>query len=433
MTSWRNLIGLVASNVEETFDDLKYGLGRRLGGDDPIKIVSYRGYGTRTKLYVKGRVLEDQGLTPPEDSDSVWENLLNMYRRFATDEIPGARVRLRLGEAELEVTANEEGFFEAWLEPAEPLPADLLWAKVEVELLSPQRQGHGPVRTAAEVLVPPASARFGVISDIDDTVVRTNNTSLLLMARTVFLGNARTRLPFEGVAAFYRALLAGAAGQAGNPLFYVSSSPWNLYDLLVDFFQVQDIPAGPIFLRDWGVSQQELLPLGHRSHKLAAIRQIMELYDPLPFILLGDSSQQDPEIYHELVNLYPHRILAIFIRNVNREPERLEAIEALAREVIAAGSTLILADNTLPLAEYAAEQGWISPATLPHIQAEKEIDAGPPGPVEALLADEAGQEPGPTVTIEAGTPAAADAVETALQAGDGEEPPTVVVEGEGRK
>ena len=98
------------------------------------------------------------------------------------------------------------------------------------------------------VLVPPASARFGVISDIDDTVLWTNVRNKLKMVLTIALLNERTRVPFQGVAAFYRALQQGAGGNENNPIFYVSGSAWNLYDLLVEFFQIHGIPLGPILL-----------------------------------------------------------------------------------------------------------------------------------------------------------------------------------------
>jgi phosphatidate phosphatase APP1 len=82
-------------------------------------------------------------------------------------------------------------------------------------------------------------------------VLQSSVTNFLKMARMVLLGNAHTRLPFEGVAAFYRALQRGASGGEFNPIFYVSNSPWNLYDLLEDFMDVHGVPAGPLFLRDW--------------------------------------------------------------------------------------------------------------------------------------------------------------------------------------
>lgn len=436
MPGWRDIVGQVASNVEAHFDRLKQRLDLQLGRE-PLQVLAYRGYGTPERLCIRGRVLENNRVSPAADNDTVWNNLLNMYRRFATDEIAGARVLVRLENQEQECITDEEGFFEAWLEPAQPLPPGQVWYSVEIELLEPLAPDQGPVRTTGEVLVPPSSAAYGVISDIDDTVVFTGATSLLVMARTVFLGNAHTRLPFPGVAAFYRALHAGASGFAHNPLFYVSSSAWNLYDLLADFFHLRDIPRGPILLRDWGLSEEELLPTGHRRYKLGVIRRIMDTYPGLPFILIGDSGQEDPEIYHELVSLYPNRILAVFIRNVSREPKRAEHIQALAREVVAAGSTLILAENTLPLAEYAAEQGWIAPTALPEIEVEKEQDGAAPGRLEVMLGAEAPGETeekaaGPTVVVETEPAATPEKVEQALQAGapDQEQPPTVVVKGD---
>jgi phosphatidate phosphatase APP1 len=431
MVSWQHVLTHLANDVEEHFDALKYRLRQRLDTLGPLMIASYRGCGTADTLYLRGRVLEDTGIVPARDNDTVWANLVNMYRRFDSHEAPGARVLARFDGVEQEVVADEEGFFEVWLHPTRPLPAGGPWYQIELELVSPLREGQGPVRALGDVFVPPPAARFAVISDVDDTVVQTNAASLLRMARTVFLGNARTRLPFEGVAAFYRALYAGASGREMNPLFYVSSSPWNLYDLLYDFFDLQNIPAGPFFLRDWGLTEDEILPIHNRDYKLATIHKILTLFPHLPFILIGDSGQEDPEIYQSVVNAYPHRVLAAYIRNVSRDPTRPEAIRALATKIVEAGSTLILAQDTEPLARHAAEQGWISPATLEVIRAARRAETAPPTPVETLLGVEPKEQkpPGPTVVVE-GQNAADGSVEQALQAGDkSQQTPTVVVKG----
>jgi phosphatidate phosphatase APP1 len=235
-----------------------------------------------------------------------------------------------------------------------------------MELVEPANP-EGPYRTQARVLVPPATARLGVISDLDDTVVRTDVASKALMMKHVFFGNAHTRMPFPGVAAFYQALERGSGPFAGNPFFYVSSSPWNLFDVLAEFLELRGIPAGPLLLRDWGVNSVDPGKGGHAGHKSRHIATILGLYPALPFILVGDSGQEDPEIYHRAVREYPERILAVYIRNVSRRPERVEAIRALAAEVEKAGSTLILADDTLAAARHAAEKGWIDPAALPEI------------------------------------------------------------------
>ena len=137
---------------------------------------------------------------------------------------------------------------------------------------------------------------LGVVSDLDDTVVQSRITNFLQAVRTMMLGNARTRLPFPGVAAFYRALERGSDGKRRNPIFYVSSSPWNIYDLIADFMQVQGIPAGPIQLRDWDITLSALSSNRHRDFKEPVIREILELNPTLPFILIGDNGQHDPEI-----------------------------------------------------------------------------------------------------------------------------------------
>jgi len=93
------------------------------------------------------------------------------------------------------------------------------------------------------------------------------------MARLTFLRSPHTRLPFNGVAAFYQALRDGAAQP--RPIFYVSSSPWNLYDFLVDFMALNRIPAGPLLLRDLGLPAERAGGSSHQAHKLAQIERIM--------------------------------------------------------------------------------------------------------------------------------------------------------------
>jgi phosphatidate phosphatase APP1 len=285
-----------------------------------------------------------------------------------------------------------------------------MWQPVELELLEPQsKEQPVPVHATGEVLIPPSTAEFGVISDIDDTVLQTDATSLLRMARTVFLGNARTRMPFAGAAGLYRALHAGRTGNARNPLFYVSNSPWNLYDLLSEFFQLNDIPIGPVlFLRNWGVSEEELLPTHQRDYKLSHIRRILDLYPDLPFILIGDSGEEDPEVYHQVTQEAPNRILAVYIRNVGQEPGRPAAIRELTQDVVTAGSTLVLAPDSLSMARHAAAQGWITGSALPSIQAQKARDEAPAGPLERMLQEiernEADRPPPVIVSSELGGP-----------------------------
>ena len=390
MPGWKKAITKIAhrgaADLEKQFDNLRYNMRERLGRTEPVVIQAYRGFGPAEDLFVWGRVLEDEGRRPVTDRDTVWQNLLASYKRFESDEIPGVRLRARYAGAEAETVTDEEGYFKLHLHPTEPLPMDRLWHDVELELLDEVHPGQGPVRADGPVLVPPPEAAFGVISDVDDTVLQTSATSLLKMARLTFLRNAHSRLPFEGAAAFYRALQHGpAGGDHQNPFFYVSSSPWNLYDFLLDFFDLNGLPKGPFLLRDLGLDRQKFIKSGHDTHKLTQIERVLAAFPDLPFVLIGDSGQHDPEIYRQAVEDFPGRIHTIYIRDVTPETRDAE-VQQIADEVRARGIDMVFAADSAAAAEHAADIGLIDADALPEIRAEKAKDEAPPSEVEREVA-----------------------------------------------
>jgi hypothetical protein len=123
-----------------------------------------------------------------------------------------------------------------------------------------------------------------------------------------------------------------------------------------------------------------------------------------------------------VVREHPGRVLTIYIRNVSRRPRRLRAIEALAREVVEAGSSLLLAADSFAMAAHAAERGLIAPAALAEVLAERMAQQGGPG----LHPTHAVQRPTPEGTREA---VEQGAVRDALTDESGADaPPNVVVE-----
>ena len=348
---WSRMARRLTIDLEGRVDAIS---GRRARARRMV-IDPYRGYGTDDALRVRGRVIVDPGVRPAQPGDRWYVNMMQAYRRLESDEVPFARIEVRHGESKSEFVANDEGHFDGLLRLDAP-PVGKPWTTVGIRLLE---ESAAPVEAEAAVFVPPNGARFGVISDMDDTVIRTDARSLWRMIRLTLFANAHTRVAFPGVAAFFRALHEAEAGQPHNPLFYVSSSPWNLHDLLEHFLELNDIPDGPLVLRDWGSTDRQLISKGHHHHKLSAIRDILGTYPHLPFILIGDSGQADPEIYRDVVHEFPKRILAAYIRDVTPDPMRKRSIQELAEEVKAAGSSLVLAADTLAAAHHAAEHGWI--------------------------------------------------------------------------
>ena len=379
MGSWKEVLTFIASNAEDQYDALKLRLRKRLGMG-PIHLLPYLGHGTSYGLHLSGRVLEDYNVEPAADNDTIWENLHNMYRRFRTKEIPHARLRARFRDVEQEVRADEEGIFHVDMAWETPLPLDNVWHDVQLELLDFPDQ-H--VSVAGQVLVPPPNAQFGVISDLDDTVIKTDVINLLAMARNTFLHNSRTRLPFAGVAEFYLALQKGT-NNTYNPIYYVSNSPWNLYDLLMDFFEVRHIPLGPLFLTNLGLTDEHFLRADPVEHKLAAIDTIFTTHPDLPFVLIGDSGEHDAAIYLSALQKYPGRIKAIYIRDVRPDREDKLVVEAMAHAA-EADVDLLLVEDTVAAAVHAAEHGLISPEALPDIRQERAEDKKEPDTLEKLI------------------------------------------------
>jgi phosphatidate phosphatase APP1 len=316
--------------------------------------MPYLGYGTRERLLVCGRVLENEGFTPAADSDSRWRNLVRFWKRLESDEVPGARLSARFLGRESESITDREGYFRLAIAPRGRLGPGV-WQEVELQL-----QGEDGVRATARVLVPSRRARFGVISDIDDTIVASHVGNKVRMVLAAALSNVRTRKPFPGVAAFYRALHAGV-----NPFFYISKSPWNLYAPLLEYLEIQELPLGPLLLRDFGLRPE-------KEHKRKAIEDILATYPKLKFILIGDSGEEDPEIYSAVVHRHPDRIRAVYIRSVNQK--RISQIEKLAKEVAKTGCQLILAPEAEPAAAHAAAEGLIQASELRAVRADSDSD-----------------------------------------------------------
>jgi len=257
------------SGLESAYDKASFVVRKKLDKIGPVEICSYRGYGNNTSVTIWGRVLEDKGITTPSPDDTLWDNFRAMVKRINSNEIPFVRVQAHFQEKTQVVTSDEEGYFEVtFAVEASTLNSAHHWHPVRFELLDTIHENQARVEAVGEVMIPPEEAEYGIISDVDDTVLITESTHFIKMMRRTFTENAEARMPFKGITAFYYALQQGIKGYGANPLFFVSSSPWNIYDLLTDFFTLNHLPKGPLLLRDLGLDATKFIKEKHNVHKL---------------------------------------------------------------------------------------------------------------------------------------------------------------------
>ena len=319
---------------------------RKAGPGTPadFRIEAYVGHGGAAGVVVRGRVLDDPEPTEAVDGEGVGAAVRRTLSHFVTDDLPGVPLRITVAGASVETVTDEDGYFIARLHP-EPGLLTSPWTSGTVALAAPYRGLTEPHTTPVEVLVPGPDARFGVVSDIDDTLLETGVQRVGRMVKQTFTGSALTRTPFPGASELYRDL-AGA-----NPFFYVSSSPWNLHSFLVAFLRHHDFPRGPLLLRDL------LGTTAGREEKHGRIHEILELHPGLPFVLLGDSGESDPEVYADVVRAHPSRILAVYIREVRLNPGdgRVEQItDAWSHDV-----PIVLAADSDAIRQHAAGLGLL--------------------------------------------------------------------------
>ncbi len=378
---FNSLIRNSISAVDDFIDIRWRKMKKRFGWEGTPTIQPYVGFANDDLAWFHGRVLTNPPKELPSERDGWWENLANMYQRIESDEVPGVSVEIDFGGKRHVVVTDDEGYFHLETKNTPDVRGRNPWRQIVMRIVDHSAITAEQSTVVSRMLTPVKSASFGIISDIDDTVLHTGITSLLTTARLTFLHNARTRKPLAGVGALYHALQTGMTPDSPeqNPIFYVSSSPWNLYDLLEDFLDLNDIPAGPIMLRDLGFDQNKFIQEGH-DHKLDKALRIMSAFPDLPFVLFGDSGQEDAHLYAEAATKHPDQVKAIFIRDVDPgvSTDHDNAVAPFIEKSAAAGVPMHLIERSDQAAQIAVEMGLLPSTAVTAIAKHTTADLNRP-------------------------------------------------------
>ncbi|SBS35900.1 hypothetical protein MAQ5080_03304 [Marinomonas aquimarina] len=301
---------------------------KRWRGYSPVIVQPYMTYGTPDELWIAGRLLEAKGVEGKLE-DSPWKKMLHMIRRYQSEEIPFTDINLILGTEVRSVKTDAHGYFQyCWRTPTSQ-HIHQPWTKLILQPTDPKLP-KAEKHSVAEVSIPGHHTEFGVVSDVDDTIMHTGASNLFRHTQTVLLNNAHTRELMPGTSEFYNALHKGTSGKANNPFFYVSSSPWNIYDLIADFIHIHQLPKGPVLLKDFGLREDRWFKSGHESYKTDRIETILNTYPDLKLVLIGDSGQKDVYAYLKVAKDFPDRILAVYIRDLKPDARSEKMMSAVA-------------------------------------------------------------------------------------------------------
>ena len=327
---------------------------------DKLQIICFQGYGTNDRLHLRGRALEDEIIDL--EQKGFLALVLNTWKRFETDEIKHTEIKIKAGDLiALNTETDSNGYYliNQSFEHLSGFTNTEGWLPVEVSFATDNlnRSINNNNRFMGEMLIPCADSDYGVISDIDDTILHTGVVSSLkwrVLVNTIFK-RAGSRDALEGTADFYHKLHRGRSGLKLNPIFYVSHSPWNLYRYLELFLKINNFPKGPILLRSISSfrakNRESSAPQKH--HEIVAI---LKTYPNLSFILIGDGGEKDGDIYINIAKKFPGQIKAIYLRSV-ADKKRVKRVAQLFKEF--KEIPFLMVDKTNDAIQHAKANGFI--------------------------------------------------------------------------
>jgi phosphatidate phosphatase APP1 len=287
----------VAGVVEDGWNRALAGGLRRRGWRHLV--VPHTGYAGPGFVRVLARVV----LAPDSGFGGSRWDYRRGWRNFLTAEAVDVEVTVEIDGATHTTRTDRSGHVDVRLPDPGLRPG---WAEVVVTA-----EGSEPVATP--VLVVDPGQTFGLVSDIDDTVIRTSLPRPLLAAYNTLVVQEQSRRPVPGMASLYDAVLAE---HPGAPTFYVSTGAWNTAPMLTRFLARHDFPAGPLMLTDWGPTNTGWFRSG-QEHKHACLESLVADFPSIRWLLVGDDGQHDPEIYAAFARAHPDRVRAVALRELS--------------------------------------------------------------------------------------------------------------------
>lgn len=286
----------VAARVHDVVHGFRVDVARRQGRVPTV--VPFVGYGGRGWIRVLGRVVfRPPGAAPADRFTSV-----RGWRSFTSTPVRDAEVEVWVGDAEPRIVRADRG---GVLDARVGIDLAPGWSRVSLTI-----GGSDPV--AMPVFVVDERETFGLVSDVDDTVMVTALPRPLLAAWNSFVLDEHARAPVAGMAVLYERL---RRAHPDAPVVYLSTGAWNVVPALTRFLTRHLYPRGPLLLTHWGPTPERWFRSGV-EHKRASLDRLAEEFPHIRWLLIGDDGQADEQVYGEFSRRHPDRVRAVAIRRL---------------------------------------------------------------------------------------------------------------------
>ena len=284
-----------------------------------LDLKLYRGYLNDQELIVFGHVFKSWAPDKYRIDRRGIRHAFSIIHMFNISPIPNIRVKLEFKGTVVETKTLHDGYFRF------SIPFDKVLESGWHEYIITCKIKDFGIVEKGEVLKP-FESKYLIISDIDDTILVSRSNNFFKKMYIILLKNINKRKVFDDVVPHYMAL--STYGQqdkkAFNSFFYVSSSEWNLYNFINEFAEIHSLPKAVIKLKKIKTGLLDLLftGRGNHDHKFEKIKDIISFYPNLQYVLLGDDSQRDPDIYERICKIFPLNVAAVYIRHTAKDKKQ---------------------------------------------------------------------------------------------------------------
>lgn len=284
--------------------------------ENPLEIRLFRSYGHEKLVHLSGRIVRPEEEPPVSADDSKWTNFWRNLQELSVNEVSGVKVRFKLNGHSLTLSSDDEGMLTLSTATfGELTPGE---HELTAELVPGQEYSAPPAHTTITIHSRTDTSP-SLVSDIDDTLVKTQVSDKLQAMKNFLLDNSLSSDLIPGTSELYQALEQNFDGKVDGDIFYLSGSPLNFADRIYQLLDTHAYPTGAVTLKKWGFGPNDDNPIQQNDYKQKALRKLLLTYPHKPFYFFGDSGEHDPEIYREIAAEFPDQVKGIFINNVTAE------------------------------------------------------------------------------------------------------------------
>lgn len=313
----------------------------------------YDSYGTPQKFTVLGRVYSKKSISPELTSDSRLKNVFRNIKYFTPDGIENIDVNVIAGGMSKISKTDNKGYFKVEFNNTSLQPGV---SNLSAKLVANKYKYETPKE---EIVIDRLdSSKIGIISDIDDTVKYTGADKTLSMIKKILIGNYKTDKAIPGVSALYKGILANQQSTGFDCLHYVTGSPTTIYSRIQNFLKLNGFPQGSMAMKSSG-SRLEPTASDTFTYKVAKIIPIINAYPNKKFVLFGDTTQKDTEVYLKIKQQFPNNIVGIYINNATK-----------ANPADPKYKGVLVTDSAIDAAEDLLKKGLIDQAAVDRVISE---------------------------------------------------------------